>query len=88
MPSVRIWQFRTGDLVSSAKTQARRARVGRELSRTGPTRISDATRIQDATRIRNRAAVEIGQREPRPPPQAQHEIFPESESNISYNLWF
>ena len=82
MPSVRIWQFRTGDLVSSAKTQARRARVGRELSRTGPTRISDATRI------RNRAAVEIGQREPRPPPLAQHEIFPESESNISYNLWF
>lgn len=82
MPSVRIWQFRTGDLVSSAKTQARRARVGRELSRTGP------TRIRDAARIRNRAAVEIGQREPRPPPQAQHEIFPESESNISYNLWF
>jgi hypothetical protein len=81
MPSVRIWQFRTGDLVSSAKTQARRARVGREFSRTGP-------RIRDATRIRDRAAVEIGQREPRPPPQAQHEIFPESESNISYNLWF
>jgi hypothetical protein len=81
MPSVRIWQFRAGDLVSSAKTQARRARVGREHRRTGP-------RIRDATGIRNRAAVEIGQREPRPPPQAQHEIFPESESNISYNLWF
>jgi hypothetical protein len=81
MPSVRIWQFRTGDPVSSAKTP-RRSRVGREFSRTGP------ARIRDAARIRNRAAVEIGQREPRPPPQAQHEIFPESESNISYNLWF
>jgi hypothetical protein len=82
MPSVRMSQFRTGDPVSSAKMQAGRSRVGRELSRTGP------TRIRDAARIRNRAAVEIGQREPRPPPQAQHEIFPESESNISYNLWF
>jgi len=76
MPSVQIWQFRTGDLVSSTKTQARRSRVRRELSCTGP------------TRIRNRPAVAIGQREPRPPPPAQHEIFPEGESNISYNLWF
>jgi hypothetical protein len=75
-------QFLTGDLVSSAKTQARRSRVGREFRRTGP------TRIRDAARIRNRAAVEIGQPEPRPPPLAQHEIFPASESNISYNLWF
>jgi hypothetical protein len=87
MPSVRSWQFRTGDPVSSIKTQARRSRVGRELSRTRP-RILDATRIRDTTHIRNRPAVAIGQREPRPPPPAQHEIFPAGESNISYNLWF
>jgi hypothetical protein len=87
MPSVQIWQFRTGDLVSSTKTQARRPRVGRELSRTIGPRILNATRIRDATRIRNRPAVAIGQREPRAP-TGQHEIFPAGESNISYNLWF
>jgi len=83
MPSVRMRRLRTGDLVSSAKIEARHWRVGREFAR-----VPDATRVPDAARILDQAAVEIGRWKPRPSSPAPHEIFPERVSIIIYNLWF